>query len=84
MCTLHKVGGEVSKGRRVLRIARNKLKTIDLMLNRYPYCIPCAKNNQRVGMRSLLKKLTVVGVVRVIPIQIQIQGWGRGLSKNRR
>ena len=56
MCTLHKVGGEVSKGRRVLRIARNKLKTIDLMLNRYPYCIPCAKNNQRVGMRSLLKK----------------------------
>ena len=35
-------------------------------------------------MRSLLKKLTVVGVVRVIPIQIQIQGWGWGLSKNRR
>ena len=32
---------------------------------------------------GLLKKLKVVGVVRVVPIQIQLQEWGWCLSKNR-
>ena len=48
-------------------------------VNINPYCIPCAKNNQRVGMGSL-SKLKVVGVVREVAIKIQLQRGGVSLK----
>ena len=57
--------------------ARNKLKTIDSMgidtrIVYHPHRI-----NTEWGL-GLFKKQTVVGVERVVAIQIQLQGWGLG------
>ena len=58
--------------------ARDKLKTIDSIgINTR---IVYHAHNTEWGW-GLFKKQTVVGVVRVVAIQIQLQGWGWGLSK---
>ena len=63
--------------------ARNKLKTCDLMGIDTHIVYHAHRINTEWGW-GLLKKQTVVGVVRVVVIQTHIYGWGWGLSKNRR
>jgi len=55
--------------------ARNKLKTSDLMGIDTHIVYRAHRINTEWG-RDLFKKQTVVGVVRVVAIQIQLQGWG--------
>ena len=63
--------------------SRNKLKTIVLMGIDTHIVYNAHRINKEWGW-GLSKKQTVVGVVRVVAIQIQLQRWGWGLFKNRR
>ena len=60
--------------------ARNKLKTSDLMGIDTHIVYHAHRINKEWGW-GLSEKQTVVGVVRVVAIQIQLQEWGSGLSK---
>ena len=60
--------------------ARNKLKTIVLMGIDTHIVYHAHRINKEWGW-GLSQKQTVVGVVRVVAIQIHLQGWGWGLSK---
>ena len=55
--------------------ARNKLKTSDLMGINTHILYHAHRKNTEWGW-GLSKKQTVVCVVRVVAIQIQLQGWG--------
>jgi len=55
--------------------ARNKLKTSDLMEIDTHIVYHAHRINTEWGW-GLFKKQTVVGVVRVVAIQFQLQGWG--------
>ena len=55
--------------------ARNKLKTCDLMGIDTHIVYHAHRINTEWGW-GLFKKQTVVGVVRVVAIQFQLQGWG--------
>ena len=59
--------------------ARNKLKTIYSMGIDTHIVYHAHKINTECGL-GLSKKKTVVGVVRVVAIQILLQGWGWSLS----
>ena len=60
--------------------AKNKLKTCDLMGIDTHIVYHAHRINKEWGW-GLSEKQTVVGVVRVVAIQIQLQEWGSGLSK---
>ena len=69
-----------------IKNARNKLNTIDIAWESIPivYTMRLEKTHGKGGDGVSKKKPKVVGVVRVVALQIQLQGGGWGLSKNRR